>query len=130
MSVITCVSVTGCHAGLALLERLAFGRDDLPTTLPRLSEHVGGAQLAVLSTCQRVELYAVSQRPQDARPLVEALAADRDVPRELVDAAAAVRTGPEAVLHLLRVAAGLTSFVLGEREIVGQALVDLVRPLG
>jgi len=120
MTAVTCVSVTGCHAGLELLERLAFRREDLAASLPRLAAGAGVSQLALLSTCQRVELYAVSAHPQDARLLVRALGNEREVPAGVLDAAGAVRTGPDAVHHLLRVTAGLTSFVLGEREIVGQ----------
>jgi glutamyl-tRNA reductase len=52
--------------------------------------------------------------------VLDALATERDVPVPQLERAAAVRTGPEAVHHLLRVTSGLTSFVLGEREIVGQ----------
>jgi glutamyl-tRNA reductase len=120
MSAVTCVSVTGCHAGLALLERLAFPAQDLPASLPRLRARAGVSQLAVLSTCQRVEVYAASSQPYDPRLLVRALGAERGVPAHALDPAVDVRTGPEAVQHLLRVTSGLASFVLGEREIVGQ----------
>jgi glutamyl-tRNA reductase len=120
VTAVTCLSVTGCQAGLPLLERLTFRRDDLAGCLPRLRARAGASGVTVLSTCQRVEVYATSPDLHDPRRLVAALAAERDVRAGVLDAAAAVRTGPDAVRHLLRVTAGLTSFVLGEREIVGQ----------
>lgn len=120
MTAITCISVVGCEAGLALLERLAFAPADLPVALPRLLAATEVSQLAVLSTCQRVELYATAPQRPDPAQLVRALAAERGVPEPDLQPAVAVRIGRDAVHHLLRVAAGLRSFVLGEREIVGQ----------
>ena len=120
MTSITCLSVTGCQAGLPMLEQLSFRRDELAGCLPRLRSRAGASGVTVLSTCQRVEVYATSPDLHDPRRLIAALAAERDVPADVLDAAAALRTGPDAVRHLLRVTAGLTSFVLGEREIVGQ----------
>jgi len=119
MSALVCISVTGCHAGLALLERLAYRPEELAASLPRLRSLAGVAQLAVLSTCQRVEVYAASPY-LDPRVVVRALATEREVSARELEPAVAVRTGPDAVHHLLRVTSGLTSFVLGEREIVGQ----------
>ncbi|HST64657.1 MAG TPA: glutamyl-tRNA reductase [Mycobacteriales bacterium] len=115
MTAVGCLSVSGCKASLELLERLAYTRDELPERLPRLRAAGRARAVAVLSTCQRVEVYAAGADP-DA--LLTALAADRGVPREEV--AAAVTRYDDAARHLLRVATGLESFALGESEIAGQ----------
>jgi len=86
-------------------------------------------ELAVLATCARVEVYAVT----DEAAIDEA---ERVVGREVFGFADGVVTptyslrGHEAVRHVCRVAAGLDSFVVGEHEIAGQvrrALRDAVR---
>jgi glutamyl-tRNA reductase len=115
-----CVSVAGCKAPLDLLERLAFDRDELADRIPRLRAAAGAGALAVLSTCQRVELYAAWPGEPDLPALVAALAGDRGVPAPAVEAAVTAYADDAAARHLLRVATGLESFVLGETEVAGQ----------
>ena len=120
MTGLGCVSVGGCKAPLDLLERLAFSGAELPERIPRLRAAAGASALAVLSTCQRVELYASWPGEPDLPALTAALAADRGVPGPAVSAAATAYAGDAAARHLLRVATGLESFVLGETEVAGQ----------
>ena len=114
------VSVSGCRASLSLLESLTYGRDDVRQSLPVLRSLSGASALVVLSTCQRVELYATWNGQADPAALLRSLSTDRRVPLEVVAAAATSGTGDSAARHLLRVASGLESFVLGEPEIAGQ----------
>ena len=58
MTGLGCVSVGGCKAPLDLLERLAYSGAELAERIPRLRAAAGASALAVLSTCQRVEVYA------------------------------------------------------------------------
>lgn len=102
-----------------LREALVFAPDELATTLPGL---VGGAvgELAVVSTCNRTELYACAREPAAA---ARALCAQLSRLKGVVVAPGSplyVLTGIEAARHLFRVAAGLDSLVLGEQEILGQ----------
>jgi glutamyl-tRNA reductase len=115
-----CVSVGGCKAPLDLLERLAYSGAELAERIPRLRAAAGASALAVLSTCQRVEVYAGWPGEPDLPALTAALAADRGVPEPAVSAAATGYAGDAAARHLLRVATGLESFVLGETEVAGQ----------
>jgi len=115
-----CVSVGGCKAPLDLLERLAFSGAELAERIPRLRAAAGATAVAVLSTCQRVELYACWPGEPDLPALTAALAADRGVPEPAVSAAATAYAGDAAARHLLRVATGMESFVLGETEVAGQ----------
>ena len=120
MTGLGCVSVGGCKAPLDLLERLAYGGVELAERIPRLRAAAGASALAVLSTCQRVEVYAGWPGEPDLPALTAALAADRGVPEPAVSAAATGYAGDAAARHLLRVATGLESFVLGETEVAGQ----------
>lgn len=113
------ISVTGVshhETPVELRERFAFSSDALAPALRRLPEGLGGA---VLSTCNRSELYLTSETPIDREHAIEALLkAHGDSQHEAV--AFFHLAGAEAVQHLYRVAAGIDSLVVGESEILGQ----------
>ncbi|MEB3205512.1 MAG: glutamyl-tRNA reductase [Candidatus Sericytochromatia bacterium] len=106
---------------VALRERLAFSGPDAATALATWHEEGVAAELALISTCNRTEVYAVGD-DADAleETLVAALARSRDLPEAQVRGLCRVRRGDEAVLHLVRVASGLESQILGEGQILGQ----------
>jgi len=105
-------------APVGVRERVALQQADLPSALAFFRATFGLEEAAVLSTCSRFELVAVSQDPDRA---IERLAAwlraqtGTDVAPFLY-----FRRGYDAVEHCLRVAAGLDSWILGETEILGQ----------
>jgi glutamyl-tRNA reductase len=78
-------------------------------------------ELVLLSTCNRVEAYAVSSRPEEAeaalRKAFEQKAGDRAAQARK---ALGALYGDEMLWHLLEVAASLDSMVLGEAQILGQ----------
>jgi glutamyl-tRNA reductase len=76
--------------------------------------------VAVLSTCQRTEVYATWPGEPDDAALLGALALHRGIPGRVLHPVARTYRGDAAARHLLRVASGLESFVLGEAEIAGQ----------
>jgi glutamyl-tRNA reductase len=117
---ISCVSISACRASLDVLERVAFARDELPASLPVLRAASGACSVAVLSTCQRTEIYASWSGNPDQDALLAALVGDRGMPAAVVADAAISYLGDDAARHLLRVATGLESFVLGETEVAGQ----------
>lgn len=82
----------------------------------------GVSEAAVLSTCNRFELYAAGtpSAPPDAATVLEALTALSGFP---LSAGAQKREGRDAVTHLFTVASGLDSIVIGETEILGQVKV-------
>jgi glutamyl-tRNA reductase len=114
------VSVTGfTHqtAPVALRERLAFSAEELPAALAFLRQRFAAA--ALLSTCNRVEVYTAGDGRVSPPSVLEALAAARgETPPE--GAAFFHLEGVEAARHLFRVAAGVESLVVGESEILGQ----------
>lgn len=106
---------------VALRERLAFSGPDAATALATWHEEGVAAELALISTCNRTEVYAVGE-DADAleETLVAALARSRELPEAQVRGLCRVRRGDDAVLHLVRVASGLESQILGEGQILGQ----------
>lgn len=79
-------------------------------------------ELVLLSTCNRVELYAgVSTEVEDVEGLLAAILSDlTSVDVSLFAGQAYCHTDQEAANHLLRVAAGLDSLILGEAQVLGQ----------
>jgi glutamyl-tRNA reductase len=106
-------------APLALRERVAIDPAHLSEELERLRREVGDC--FILSTCNRVELYAVTGHVESgARELRRFLAADQRPPAELPDSSLYLHSHESAARHLFRVSAGLDSMVLGEDQILGQ----------
>ena len=117
------VSISWRQDGVSGLERFALSEDTLADTLRDFAQRAGLAELAYLSTCNRVELI-FSRTPatpsRDLRPLVYELltgspAAPGDAERTLK-----AWQGEGACEHLFLVAAGLDSAAVGETEIAGQ----------
>ncbi len=115
------VSVVGIShktAPVAVREHFAFGAEELPALLDRLGERYAGA--AVLSTCNRTEIYLASSRGiGDPRPIV-ALLSEMKGEIAMEGAPFFAATGADAARHLFLVAAGIESMVIGEAEVLGQ----------
>jgi len=108
-------------APLELREALAMDGTAVLAKLREICGHAVIAEAAILATCNRTELYVGTPDPPAAeiamRRLFTCHAGDRE---SLVDAHAYLKTGEDACRHLLRVAAGLDSMILGEHQILGQ----------
>jgi glutamyl-tRNA reductase len=127
---VACLGINHSTSPVALRERLAFAPAEQRRSLwspaaRRLATDSGIGELVILSTCNRIELYAAAQDAArgmgDVSPaLTQLLSETRAV--DVADFAAHLYgfEGTEAVRHLCRVAAGLDSMVLGESEILGQ----------
>ncbi len=100
-------------------ERLAVSDDRLPSFLVSLRENVGAGEAVVLSTCNRVEVYAVTPPDGTAECLLRKSLLDLhgDV---CLDGSLYALEDTGAIRHLFRVSAGLDSLVIGEAEILGQ----------
>ncbi|MGB2972702.1 MAG: glutamyl-tRNA reductase, partial [Candidatus Competibacter sp.] len=100
-------------------ERVAFAPERLDTALRDLLDHGGAREAAILSTCNRTELYC-GLKEADDRQVVQWLG-DYHLLRAVdLQPYLYQHSGPCAVRHILRVAAGLDSMVLGEPQILGQ----------
>ncbi len=100
---------------LAFREGLRKLVDSDPGSISRLS---GVRESAVLSTCNRVEAYLVSEAPSATEEGLQQLIAECGVPAR-AQFTYLVR-GPDVARHLFRVAAGLDSIAVGEPEILQQ----------
>lgn len=108
-------------APLELLERTSIDPARLPKALDDLlgREHVGEA--VVLSTCNRIEVYAVAEKFHGAYHDIRSFFCEQSyLPPEAVSDHLYVHYDADAAHHLFTVAAGLDSAVLGENEILGQ----------
>jgi len=110
---ILCVGINHSTAPLTIRERFAFGSDFKPA----LNESPVG--LIVLSTCNRVELYAASYM-KDFSPLEELLSIHGGIEQRELSQYVYRHADDAAAGHLMGVAAGLDSVVLGEPQILGQ----------
>ncbi|HEY2347043.1 MAG TPA: glutamyl-tRNA reductase [Xanthomonadaceae bacterium] len=106
-------------APIALREKVAFAPEALPEALASLRAVAGVHEAALLSTCNRTELYARIE-PQAETAVVRWLAEHHDLGIAALDAYLYRHLDADAVRHLFRVAAGLDSLVLGEPQILGQ----------
>lgn len=104
-------------APVSLRERVAFSAETVPAALDALKTLPQVQEVALLSTCNRTELYAVSN--DDGQALADWLATHPD---DIGDLHAYLyrHRDADAVRHLFRVATGLDSLVLGEPQILGQ----------
>jgi glutamyl-tRNA reductase len=113
-------------APLDLRGRFAFSTEQLPAALLAFrSRHERLSEVAIVSTCNRTELY-VGADAAAIDPAVEWLAGVGGVPSQTLRSHAYVLEGSSAARHAFRVASGLDSMVLGEPQILGQ-LKDAVR---
>lgn len=113
---IVCLGVNHRTAPVEVRERLACSLDQL------LPNGTASGEMALLSTCNRLELYACSSASPVAvqDELTARLSVATGVDEEELSSHLYLRTGWDAVTHLLRVATGLDSLVLGEPQILGQ----------
>ncbi len=107
-------------APVELRERLSVEGDELAALLRSLHEEPL-AEAVVVSTCHRLEVYAISADTERAqKAIVERLAAPLAVAPDSLIESLYTMTGAGAARHLARVATGLESVVIGESQIQGQ----------
>ena len=119
---ITCLGLNHTTAPLDLREKLALDDDVVRIALARLAcGHLSAAitELIFISTCNRIELYAVSNQLAFTE-LQTFLSEVSDMPAEKFIPHSYRLTDMDAVRHLFEVAAGLDSLVIGEPQILGQ----------
>ena len=108
-------------APISLLERLSISEEQLPKALAHLGNYEHVLEGAILSTCNRIEVYAVVSKfhggAQDLRNFLAEFC--HVAPEDFVDHLYTYHD-EAAVRHLFRVGSGIDSMVVGESEILGQ----------
>jgi glutamyl-tRNA reductase len=125
MSVLV-VGLSHKSAPLATLERAAVGGDTLGKLLRDVAHLPDIAEAFVISTCNRVEVYAeVDRFHGGVTGICELLARYSGIPAGDLTGNLYVHYADGAVQHLLAVASGLDSMVVGENQILGQVRTAL-----
>ena len=114
-------------APVSVRERVSLPEDLVRPALIALRQAFGGAvkEAAILSTCNRTELYCAAE-PHVAERLPSWLAEFNQIEAGALEPHMYLHGRDEAVRHAFRVASGLDSMVLGEPQILGQ-MKDAVR---
>lgn len=107
-------------APLAVREQVAFDVVGLPKALHDLLRGEQVREAAILSTCNRTELYCAAESAEAINPVAEWLADYHAVPGPQIHPHLYTHPQRDAVRHMFRVASGLDSMVLGEPQILGQ----------
>ena len=116
---ITLIGLNHKSAPLEVREQVSFSKSQLEEALPMLKDRVG--ESIILSTCNRSEFYAVGENPARIAEQVRLFIADyHGISAETISAHLYEYTDADAVRHLLRVASGLDSMIIGESQILGQ----------
>ncbi len=109
-------------APVDIRERLTFGPDVIVAALRSATEQTPAEEVVILSTCNRTEVYCDLNDSdcQSETPMRDWLARFQGIESKLIAPHLYVHWDRDAVAHLLKVASGLDSMVLGEPQILGQ----------
>ena len=106
-------------APVEIREKVAFAAENLARALKELISQEAVNEAAILSTCNRTELYC-SLNSTDRDVLINWISQFHDVKHDDLAPYVYTYANNEAVQHILRVASGLDSLVMGEPQILGQ----------
>ncbi len=109
-------------APVEIRERVAFAPDSIPQALRDLAACPELHEAALLSTCNRTELY-FNLEHTDCSPVIQWLCRYHRLDSEQIKPYLYIHADQAAVDHVLRVASGLDSMILGEPQILGQMKV-------
>ena len=117
------VGCTHRDANLDVRQLLAFGPQETVAALSAWQKRFPLGELVLLSTCNRVELYAAGADLESlpgADELIDALLSYRDAPKEQLEGHLITLAEREVIEHVYRVASSLESMVVGEPQILAQ----------
>ncbi len=121
MSVLVVLGLNHKGAPVALRERAAIPSASLAEALAGLKASGGFSEAMIISTCNRIELYAAADDHHKAKKdLVYFLCDYREIPEAEVTPHVYFHAGREAVRHLFRVVSSLDSMVVGETQVISQ----------
>ena len=107
-------------APVELRERVDFAREGLEAALAGLAARNAVREMAVLSTCNRAEVYAAADSDDAVDSVARFFGEYHGVAPTDLQSHLYVHRGADAARHLFRVAAGLDSLIVGEPQIFGQ----------
>jgi glutamyl-tRNA reductase len=108
-------------APVEIREKLSIPEPQTETAIAHLSSYPHIDEVAILSTCNRLEIYIVtSETERGIREVTQFLSEHSRLPIQSLRQHLFMLLHGDAVMHLMRVAAGLDSLVLGEGQILAQ----------
>ncbi|HKZ71986.1 MAG TPA: glutamyl-tRNA reductase [Nitrospirota bacterium] len=109
-------------APVEIRECLSFSGEHLPAGILKLRDYEEILECVILSTCNRVEVYATVEKPELGVARVKDFlhACQPDLPLEKITQHLYIHKNEGVIRHLFRVAASLDSMVIGETQILGQ----------
>ncbi|MGE0323543.1 MAG: glutamyl-tRNA reductase [Polyangiaceae bacterium] len=119
-AVIVVVGISHRTAPIAVREKLAVGKAELPEVLESLCASPVLGEAMIVSTCNRLEVVAAVARGADAEAAARTIQTSLGTRANGIEPHLYTYLGGEAVRHLFRVASSLDSLVLGEPQILGQ----------
>ncbi|OUS32715.1 glutamyl-tRNA reductase [Thalassotalea sp. 42_200_T64] len=116
------VGINHKTAPVSVREKVAFTPDNLTHALQEMVENLACKEAAILSTCNRTELYFVQDKPlsEVQQRITGWLENYHNVPASMISPSLYWHHDQQAVNHMMRVACGLDSLILGEPQILGQ----------
>jgi glutamyl-tRNA reductase len=119
---LTVLGINHNSAAVEVRERVAFAPEQLVEALQEACLHANLQELVILSTCNRTELYIVAENDTLASraQALQWLAAYHHLSVEDIGSSCYEFNEEKALRHMIQVASGLDSMVLGEPQILGQ----------
>ncbi|WP_158969869.1 glutamyl-tRNA reductase [Paraglaciecola sp. L3A3] len=106
-------------APIELREKLAFSPDEIVEALASLKQNTGALESVIVSTCNRTEIYAQIEESK-THNILQWLADFHGVNADDLTNNSYFHADQQAAVHIMRVACGLDSLMLGEPQILGQ----------
>ncbi|MBT8041096.1 MAG: glutamyl-tRNA reductase [Gammaproteobacteria bacterium] len=113
------IGISHHTAPIEIREKVAISRTEFTERVKQLCELPGIEELLILGTCNRTEIYCLSSEG-GRETVIEWIHRSNGIPAGELDEHIYIHQGEDAARHLVRVASGLDSLVLGETQILGQ----------
>jgi glutamyl-tRNA reductase len=113
------IGISHHTAPIEIREKVAIPRTEYAARVGELCSHCGIEEVVVLGTCNRTEIYCLSSQ-SGLTTVMDWIYDSNDIPAGQLDEHFYTHEGEAAARHLIRVASGLDSLVLGETQILGQ----------
>ncbi|MGH2415432.1 MAG: glutamyl-tRNA reductase, partial [Microcystaceae cyanobacterium] len=118
---IAVVGLSHKTAPVEIREKLSIQEAKLESAIAHLKSYPHLEEVAIISTCNRLEIYAVTiETEQGVREITQFLSEIGHIPLHHLRRHLFILLHQDAVRHLMRVSAGLESLVLGEGQILAQ----------
>jgi glutamyl-tRNA reductase len=119
MSSLIAIGINHDTATVDVREKVAFAPEQMTEALHSLCGTAGLDEAIILSTCNRTEILA-SGRSNSAAEILHWLASFHSLQTQALSASHYCHEGDRAIYHMMKVASGLDSMILGEPQILGQ----------